>query len=120
MQFDVSVQGAFYKTVSASNTGEALKTVISDIAAGLVTVNQAQPHNIVITNSTNPSSTNSGSFSQWAAVAPQNPSRLDTWSAPDGTRWVYDQPRGADGRYLSDDPNTAEKESALQWQPYTA
>ena len=36
MQFDVSVQGTFYKTITAPNTGSALAAVSTDIANGLV------------------------------------------------------------------------------------
>jgi hypothetical protein len=50
---------------------------------------------------------------QW----PENPQRGDEWTAPDGSRWRWDQPRAADGTYLADDPATPEQESALQWLP---
>lgn len=48
---------------------------------------------------------------------PLNPVRGDQWTGPDGSRWRWDQPRAEDGTYLSDDPETAEQESALQWLP---
>jgi hypothetical protein len=50
---------------------------------------------------------------QW----PENPERGDQWTGPDGSRWLWDQPRDADGTYLADDPATPEQESALQWLP---
>lgn len=46
---------------------------------------------------------------------PENPRRGDVFLAPDGSRWVWDQPRAADGTYLADDPETNGVESALQW-----
>lgn len=50
MEFNVSVQGAFYKTLSAVNTGAALTLVAEDIAAGRVPhFDATQPHNISIT-----------------------------------------------------------------------
>lgn len=114
MEFNVSVQGGFYKTITAANTGAALGQVIKDIADSLVpNFDASKPHNIVITRPTpNP-------FDQWESVAPQNPRRFDVWLAPDQTEWIYDQPRGPNGRYLSDDPTTLEKESSLRWQPHT-
>jgi hypothetical protein len=48
---------------------------------------------------------------------PDAPARFTTYTAPDGSEWVYDQPRNADGTYASDDPETEEVESALGWQP---
>ncbi len=48
---------------------------------------------------------------------PENPSRGDEWTGPDGSQWRWDQPRDADGTYLADDPATPEQESALQWIP---
>lgn len=114
MKFDVSLQGAFYKTITAPNTGAALVVVSSDIAAGLVPNLVANaPHNIVVTPLP------AEPFDQWETVAPQNPDRFDVWLAPDQTEWIYDQPRGSNGRYISDDPTTPEKESALRWQPHT-
>lgn len=50
---------------------------------------------------------------QW--LWPENPARFDEWTAPDGSVWVWDQPRGADGKYLADDPDTEDVESALRW-----
>lgn len=50
---------------------------------------------------------------QW----PEAPERFQQWSAPDGSQWRWDQPRGADGTYLADDPATPESESALRWVP---
>lgn len=50
MEFNVTVQGAFYKTVEAPNTGAALTIVAEDIAAGRVShFDATQPHNISIT-----------------------------------------------------------------------
>jgi hypothetical protein len=48
---------------------------------------------------------------------PENPARGDEWTGPDGSLWVWDQPRGDDGQYLADDPATEVVESALQWLP---
>lgn len=48
---------------------------------------------------------------------PPSPQRFDVFTAPDGSQWIYDQPRAADGTYLADDPETEEVESALQWIP---
>jgi len=48
---------------------------------------------------------------------PENPQRGDQWTGPDGSEWVWDQPRAEDGTYLADDPETEEVESALQWLP---
>lgn len=48
---------------------------------------------------------------------PEAPERFDEWTAPDGSVWRWDQPRGTDGTYLADDPATAESESALRWIP---
>ena len=48
---------------------------------------------------------------------PENPQRGDQWTGPDGSEWVWDQPRAADGTYLADDPETEVVESALQWLP---
>jgi hypothetical protein len=45
------------------------------------------------------------------------PRRFDRWRAPDGTVWVYDQPRNPDGTYRSDDTSTPERESQLTWMP---
>jgi hypothetical protein len=50
---------------------------------------------------------------QW----PENPARFDPWEAPDGSLWVYDQPRNPDGTYIADDPDTEVVESALRWIP---
>lgn len=50
---------------------------------------------------------------QW----PEAPERGDEWTAPDGSVWRWDQPRGTDGTYLADDPATPESESALRWLP---
>lgn len=47
---------------------------------------------------------------------PWYPRRGDRWRAPDGTIWIYDQPRNPDGTYRSDDPITLQRESALGWQ----
>jgi hypothetical protein len=48
---------------------------------------------------------------------PENPERFDEWTGPDGSQWVWDQPRASDGTYLADDSATPEQESALQWLP---
>ena len=48
---------------------------------------------------------------------PVDPQRGDEWTAPDGSQWVWDQPRAADGTYLADDPVTEAVESALRWLP---
>jgi hypothetical protein len=48
---------------------------------------------------------------------PESPSRFTTYTAPDGSEWVYDQPRNADGTYMADDPDTEKVESALGWVP---
>ena len=48
---------------------------------------------------------------------PTDPQRFQRWTGPDGSEWVWDQPRAADGTYLADDPATPEQESALQWLP---
>lgn len=48
---------------------------------------------------------------------PDAPERFDTFTAPDGSEWVYDQPRAEDGTYATDDPATEVVESALQWLP---
>lgn len=48
---------------------------------------------------------------------PTDPKRFDTFTAPDGTKWIFDQPRNPDGTYASNDPLTPEIESALAWYP---
>jgi hypothetical protein len=48
---------------------------------------------------------------------PENPARGDEWTGPDGSEWVWDQPRAENGTYLVDDPATPAVESALQWLP---
>lgn len=50
---------------------------------------------------------------QW----PESPERFMRWTAPDGSKWIYDQPRNPLGQYVSDDPATETVESALQWLP---
>jgi hypothetical protein len=116
MQFDVLIQNRFYKTISAANTGEVLAVIAKDISAGIVPdFDGALPHNIVI----KPNQLALDPFEKWAAVAPQNPARFDVWLAPDDSEWIYDQPRGPDGRYISDNPDTLESESSLRWQPHT-
>lgn len=114
MQFDVSVQGKPYKTIEAPNTGSVLSIVAADIAAGRVPdFNPALPHSIsIVPQPADP-------FEKWAAVAPQNPARFTVWLAPDETEWIYDQPRGPNGQYLADNPETPERESALRWRPHT-
>lgn len=114
MEFNVTIQGTFYKTVDAVNTGSAVFIAALDIANGVVPgFNPNEPHNIVITP------VPPDPFEKWATVAPQNPVRFDVWLAPDDTEWIYDQPRGTNGRYIADDPNTPKQESALRWQPHT-
>ena len=39
------------------------------------------------------------------------------YTAPDGSEWVWDQPRNELGQYMQDNPDTEEVESALQWIP---
>lgn len=114
MDFNVTIQGRFYKTLTAANTTEVLRQITHDIAAGLVPeFDQNAPHNISIKAPT------VDPFDQWKSVAPQNPKRFDVWLAPDESEWIYDQPRAENGRYLADNPDTPEKESALQWVPHT-
>lgn len=48
---------------------------------------------------------------------PENPQRGDLWTGPDGSEWIWEQPRAEDGTYLADDPATPAVESALQWLP---
>lgn len=48
---------------------------------------------------------------------PENPQRGDLWTGPDGSEWIWEQPRAEDGTYLVDDPATEVVESALQWLP---
>jgi hypothetical protein len=48
---------------------------------------------------------------------PVDPARFDEWTAPDGSVWVYDQPRDELGQYVADDPETEAVESALRWLP---
>jgi len=48
---------------------------------------------------------------------PEDPERFQQWTAPDGSVWRWDQPRDAQGQYLTDDPATEESESALRWIP---
>jgi hypothetical protein len=46
---------------------------------------------------------------------PTNPQRFDLFTALDGSEWIYDQPRAADGTYAQDDPATEAVESAMRW-----
>jgi len=47
---------------------------------------------------------------------PENPSRGQEWTAPDGSVWKWDQPRDPQtGQYIADDPATPAQESELQW-----
>ena len=46
---------------------------------------------------------------------PPRPHRGDRWRAPDGTLWIYEQPRNADGTFRADHPATPQRESALSW-----
>lgn len=48
---------------------------------------------------------------------PTDPIRGDTYTAPDGSQWEWNQPRNLDGTYTTDNPDTPESESALQWLP---
>lgn len=48
---------------------------------------------------------------------PEAAERFDVFTAPDGSQWIYDQPRNADGTYAQDDPETEEVESAMGWFP---
>jgi hypothetical protein len=48
---------------------------------------------------------------------PENPQRFQRWTGPDGSEWIWDQPRLSDGTYAPDDPATEAVESALQWLP---
>lgn len=48
---------------------------------------------------------------------PENPQRFLRWTGPDGSEWMFDQPRLSDGTYAPDDPATPQQESALQWLP---
>lgn len=50
----------------------------------------------------------------WAGRSRQ-PRRGERWLGPDGTIWIYEQPRNSDGTYRSDDPITPQSESALRW-----
>lgn len=50
---------------------------------------------------------------------PPDPSRGDTYEAPDGSWWRWDQRRNDSGQYVADDPATPEVESALDWLPFT-
>jgi len=53
---------------------------------------------------------------KWAP--PKKAKRFDRITAPDGSEWIFDQPRLEDGRYEHDDPTTPEFESALTWMPF--
>jgi hypothetical protein len=46
---------------------------------------------------------------------PEYPERFDLFTAPDGSEWIWDQPRAENGTYLADDPDTEEVESLLRW-----
>jgi hypothetical protein len=65
----------------------------------------------------NPQPPESGTVYPEGWDPPDSPARYDPYTAPDGSEWVYDQPRNADGTYVSDDPETEVIESALDWQP---
>jgi hypothetical protein len=111
MQYLIDVQGVFYRVVEASSTLGALTIAATAIQTGAVP--HFQPnlrHNIVIKKASN------SLFEKWADIAPADAQRFNTWVAPDGSQWIYDQPRDADGRYLIDDPNTPESETPLRWQ----
>lgn len=53
------------------------------------------------------------SLTHWSP--PSHPTRGQTFLAPDGSRWVYQQPRDPDGQFRSDDPVTPEDEAAFTW-----
>ena len=54
MEFNVSVQGNFYATIEAPNTGAALAVVSNQIASGgLIEIDPNRPQNIVITPKNN-------------------------------------------------------------------
>ena len=46
---------------------------------------------------------------------PRPAKRFDRWKAPDGSEWIFDQPRNPDGSYASDDEGTEIVESRLDW-----
>ena len=46
---------------------------------------------------------------------PTAPVMRDIWTAPDGSQWIYDQPRNPDGTYAAADLTPPEVESALRW-----
>lgn len=48
---------------------------------------------------------------------PPNPVRFERFTGLDGSEWIYDQPRNADGTYMSDDPETEVVESVMGWFP---
>jgi hypothetical protein len=41
--------------------------------------------------------------------------RFDRYVTPDGSEWIFDQPRNPDGSYASDDESTEIVESRLDW-----
>lgn len=49
MDYDVSIQGKFYKTISGDSTDKVLTQVIRDIEAGMVEGhNPSEPNNVVL------------------------------------------------------------------------
>ena len=48
---------------------------------------------------------------------PADPKLQDVIEGPNGGWWVFAQPRNAEGRFLSDIPDTPEVESAPRWIP---
>jgi hypothetical protein len=48
---------------------------------------------------------------------PSPAKRFDRCVAPDGSEWIFDQPRNLDGSYASDDETTEAIESRLAWYP---
>jgi hypothetical protein len=48
---------------------------------------------------------------------PSPAKRFDRHVAPDGSEWIFDQPRNPDGSYASDDESTEVVESKLAWYP---
>jgi hypothetical protein len=51
---------------------------------------------------------------------PANPKRGMMHTLPDGSQWIFEQPRNKDGTFMGDIPCTPEVESALAWIPRVA
>jgi hypothetical protein len=95
--------------LAAWQTARGLGLVSTDLVAGLqmlATAHDLPPEFIAGL---------AGPQQQWEW--PESPTRFQPWTAPDGSRWIYDQPRNELGQYLADDPDTEPVESALQWLP---